>query len=62
MITNPDLGWWLFAACHKRDFCHTAAGAEIDLVLVLPGGKLWAIEIKRSSATQGGTRASYCLQ
>ena len=24
--------------------------AEIDLVLTLPGGQLWAIEIKRSSA------------
>src|SRR5437868_15334530 len=28
----------------------TSAGAEIDLVLTLPGGQLWAIEIKRSSA------------
>jgi hypothetical protein len=31
-------------------FYRTAAGAEIDLVLTLPGGKLWAVEIKRSSA------------
>ena len=28
-------------------FYRTAAGAEIDLVLELPGGKIWAIEIKR---------------
>lgn len=28
----------------------TSAGAEIDLVLVLPGGALWAIEVKRSLA------------
>ena len=31
-------------------FYRTSAGAEIDLVLTLPGGELWAIEIKRSSA------------
>ncbi len=31
-------------------FYRTAAGAEIDLVLELPGGALLAIEIKRSSA------------
>jgi hypothetical protein len=29
-------------------FFRTAAGAEIDLLLELPGGRLWAIEIKRS--------------
>jgi predicted AAA+ superfamily ATPase len=29
-------------------FYRTAAGAEIDLVLTLPGGDRWAIEIKRS--------------
>ncbi len=29
-------------------FYRTAAGAEIDLLLAMPGGKLWAIEIKRS--------------
>jgi uncharacterized protein len=28
-------------------FYRTAAGAEIDLVLELPGGRMWAIEIKR---------------
>ncbi len=32
------------------NYYRTAAGAEIDLVLTLPGGHLWAIEIKRSSA------------
>ena len=29
-------------------FYRTGGGAEIDLLLVWPGGKLWAIEIKRS--------------
>ena len=29
-------------------FFRTSAGAEIDLLLLLPGGRLWAIEIKRS--------------
>jgi predicted AAA+ superfamily ATPase len=31
-------------------FYRTSGGAEIDLLLVWPGGDLWAIEIKRSSA------------
>ncbi|HZC16087.1 MAG TPA: DUF4143 domain-containing protein, partial [Caulobacteraceae bacterium] len=31
-------------------FYRTAAGAEIDLLLALPGDALWAIEIKRASA------------
>ena len=31
-------------------FYRTASGAEIDLVLSLPNGELWAIEIKHSSA------------
>ncbi len=30
-------------------FFRTSAGAEIDLVLEMPGGALWAIEIKRGS-------------
>ena len=34
----------------EASFYRTGAGAEIDLVLALPGGKLWAVEIKRSSA------------
>ena len=34
----------------EASFYRTSAGAEIDLVLALPGGRLWAIEIKRSSA------------
>lgn len=29
-------------------FYRTGGGAEIDLVLALPGGRLWAVEIKRS--------------
>jgi uncharacterized protein len=35
-------------------FYRTAAGAEIDLVLTLPGDALWAIEIKRGSAPRVG--------
>ncbi len=35
-------------------FYRTVAGAEIDLVLTLPGRKLWAIEVKRSSAPKVG--------
>lgn len=31
-------------------FYRTSAGAELDLVLDMPGGERWAIEIKRSSA------------
>ena len=31
-------------------FYRTSAGAEIDLVLTLPGDERWAIEIKRGSA------------
>jgi hypothetical protein len=31
-------------------FYRTAAGAEIDLLLEIPGHGLWAIEIKRSLA------------
>lgn len=34
----------------EANFYRTSAGAEIDLVLTLPGGEVWAIEIKRSSA------------
>jgi hypothetical protein len=34
----------------EAHFYRTATGEEIDLVLTVPGGKLWAIEIKRSSA------------
>lgn len=34
----------------EASFYRTAAGAELDLVLDMPGGKRWAIEIKRSSA------------
>lgn len=31
-------------------FCRTAAGAEIDLVLDLPGGRRWTVEIKSGLA------------
>ncbi len=33
----------------RASFYRTAAGAEIDLLLELPGGKVWAIEIKRGT-------------
>ena len=32
----------------RANFYRTAAGSEVDLLLTLPGGALWAIEIKRS--------------
>lgn len=34
----------------QASFYRSAAGAEVDLVLELPGGARWAIEVKRSSA------------
>ena len=34
----------------KASFYRTATGVEIDLVLELPDGRLWAIEIKRTTA------------
>ena len=40
----------LAPAGSEAHFYRTSNGAEIDLVLTLPGGKLWAIEVKRSSA------------
>lgn len=43
----------ILAAAPDRTFAsfyRTAAGAEIDLVLQLPGGEIWAIEIKRGLA------------
>lgn len=43
----------LYAAAPKQtrfSFYRTSAGAEIDLLLELPGGELWAVEIKRGLA------------
>ncbi len=34
----------------EAHYYRTATGVEVDLILTLPGGKIWAIEIKRSSA------------
>jgi predicted AAA+ superfamily ATPase len=34
----------------EAHYYRTPSGIEVDLVLTLPGGKLWAIEVKRSSA------------
>lgn len=47
----------LLAATSRRmvaSFYRTTAGAEIDLVLEMPGGKLWAVEIKHSLAPKLG--------
>lgn len=43
----------LLSAARERigaSFYRTSAGAEIDLVLEMPGGELWAVEIKRGLA------------
>jgi uncharacterized protein len=34
----------------ESHYYRTSNGTEVDLVLTLPGGALWAIEVKRSSA------------
>jgi predicted AAA+ superfamily ATPase len=34
----------------EAHYYRTSNGTEVDLILTLPGGKLWAIEVKRSSA------------
>ncbi|MFC3528030.1 ATP-binding protein [Paracoccus mangrovi] len=34
----------------QAQFYRSGAGAEVDLVLTLPGGAIWAVEIKRSLA------------
>lgn len=49
----------------EPNFYRTAAGAEIDLLLTLPGNRLWAIEIKRSltpKVERGFHNASVDLQ
>ena len=38
----------------EANFYRTAAGAEIDLILTLPGDRRWAIEIKRGTAPKLG--------
>ncbi|NCC21759.1 MAG: DUF4143 domain-containing protein, partial [Alphaproteobacteria bacterium] len=38
----------------NASFYRTAAGAEIDLILELPGGKKWAVEIKSGLAPKLG--------
>lgn len=61
LLSNPIVGQsWegfvieqLLAAMGERGqpwFYRTTVGAEIDLLIERPGGALWAIEIKRSSA------------
>lgn len=34
----------------QAQFYRSGAGAEVDLVLTLPGGERWAVEVKRSLA------------
>ena len=41
-------------------FYRTSAGAEMDLILALPGGPLWAIEVKRSVAPKPRARFLSC--
>lgn len=36
----------------EASFYRSSAGAEIDLILKLPGGALWAIEVKRTTAAK----------
>lgn len=61
LLSHPVVGgsWegWIIEnllACAPQgsiaSYYRTAVGAEIDLVLELPGNAIWAIEIKRSSA------------
>ena len=46
----------------RASFYRTATGVEIDLVLELPGGRVWAIEIKRGSAGAPGKRVRIALE
>jgi predicted AAA+ superfamily ATPase len=61
LLSHPVVGgsWegWVIEnllACAPPDtqasYYRTAVGAEIDLVMELPGSAIWAVEIKRSSA------------
>ena len=34
----------------EASFYRTVAGAEMDLLLAMPGGRLWAVEVKRGTA------------
>lgn len=38
----------------RSGFYRTAAGAEMDMVLEMPGGELWTIEVKRSLTPKPG--------
>ena len=46
----------------RASFYRTATGVEIDLVLELPGGRVWAIEIERGSAGAPGKRLRIALE
>ena len=45
----------------RASFYRTAAGAEMDLVLELSGGRLWTVEIKRGHAPQLEKGAHHAL-
>lgn len=46
----------------RASFYRTAAGAEMDLVLELPGARLWAVEIKRGLAPRLEKGAHHALE
>ncbi|REJ73529.1 MAG: DUF4143 domain-containing protein [Acidobacteria bacterium] len=46
----------------QPSFYRTAAGAEVDLVLDLPGGRRWAFEIKYGSAPRTSKGLHHALQ
>ena len=46
----------------RASFYRTATGVEIDLVLELPGDRVWAIGIKRGSAGTSGRRLRIALE
>jgi uncharacterized protein len=65
LLSHPVIGasWEGFVidnllSCAPADvqgyFYRSSGGAEVDLLLALPGGKLWAIEIKRSLSPKVG--------
>ena len=45
----------------RASFYRTATGTEIDLVLELPGGRVWAIEVKRGLVGVPGRRLRIAL-
>ena len=69
LLSNPVLGksWEGFVVENihsvlprraRTSFYRTAAGAEIDLVIDLPGPEIWAVEIKYGTAPKLGKHFS----